>query len=315
MKDTSIYLKPVAKPFEMPAVIDNKDRTLIPQIKALMDVMLFGSTSTNGDRVIPRPYFEQITLEDDDRNRSKYPAHNINVNTAAATLEANVSKFVTNYLRVEDFICAVFNTGELMDVIPQLQNYLSNNCATIYGYPSNYIRLDSYTLGKYALIVRFYWATFKPFIALYNAMVTTSHSWFFSFGCNNISDKTILWIWQILGRMKNAPVDEIANYPDYSTLTANMRLVNYSTDKTAWFYYRDYHKHLDTLIDFVRNRYKDLILKYFDDLNPPAFTNMRTFALARKTNISAGSNKKLQVNNNQIIKICQGENTILDLTN
>lgn len=242
-----------------------------------------------------------------DKNKLYKKELGINLNITAKQINQIIGRFAALFLKCEDFICAMKNyPGGFAVSVPIMHDYILKNpvACTGYKYPSYYA--NEYNRIPASCI----YALKNIIISLYNA--TNQTDYFFSFQCKNITNEAILWIWQILGRLRYAPWNELIDYA--LTFPRAAFYIQYAHDGTA-FDLDDYLPTVEKLIEYMKNKYSDIIIDQFGDLNPPAFADMRTFALAGQTNISTGSNKKLQVNNNQIIKICQGENVILDLTN
>ena len=245
------------------------------------------------------------------RYKNKY---GININITAKQIYTNIRLYVTSFLRCEDFICALKSyPGGFSASIPYINDYiLANKLASTGKQYPNYYQGDYYRIAIWLLNkLRIY------LIILYNA--TNQTDYFFSFECKNIPNDVICWLWQVLGKLKYAPYTELFDYIySFNHKTGSARIDPYSTQNGTILeiQHENFLNMLEHVIEYVKNKFSDIIIDQFGDLNPPAFTDIRTFALAGKTNLSASTNNKtLQVNNNQIIKICQGENVILDLTN
>lgn len=235
----------------------------------------------------------------------------INTNTPTKQIYAHIKILIYSFLKCEDFICALKNhPGGFAVSIPIIHDYIcANEKATTASTNSGYYKNNHYQIAEVLVnSLRNY------LIILYNATKYTDY--YFSFNCVNTPNDVILWIWQILGRLRHAPYDELVDYVySFNSQTGSARIDTWTLRDGTKMTKEGFFPLLEHVIEYMKNKYSDIIIDQFGDLNPPAFADMRTFALAGQTNISTGSNKKLQVNNNQIIKICQGENVILDLTN
>ena len=250
-----------------------------------------------------------------DYSKTRNTRYNITVDTAATTLTNNMYALITNFLKYEDFICKLLNTKDYINTIKECYKFIEANEAACTGKTRTMNSILSFPTQLASGLV-------SALYVLKNAIYHKDY--FFSFDCKNITNDIIVWVWVILSRLQYFPVEKflaISSSVFNRPITTDTYCCNSSdrstTPGTSYEIKSDnFFKVFNSVVDYVKNKFSDIIIAEFGDLNLPVISDSNVLAFAGNKNGKLTSNNKtLQVNNNQILKICQGENTILDLTN